>query len=176
MTVHFGGRCRRLGTGGRRINSHVGFVAMRRHRNVGRVDREHFHGWVVVMKRRGRNVGGEHFRDALYGGRMKALRAAIARRDELEAELPPATHLRERDSRSKTGMAGVTVVMRRRRKRVLRYWLANWVELEGRRVQRSFSVSKYGEGRARDLAVGARREAVERILGQRGARVWWQRD
>jgi hypothetical protein len=148
---------------------------MTRHRNVLRVDREHFHGWVVSVKRRGRNHNLDHYRDARYGGRVKALRAAIKRRDEMEAELPPATCLRERDSRSKTGMVGVTLTIRRRGARVLRYWLANWVELDGRREHRTFAVAKYGAARARSLAERARQQAVERILGQRGARVWWQR-
>jgi len=148
---------------------------MGQHRNVLRVDREHFHGWVVSVKRRGRIYNTDHFRDALYGGRARALRAAIRRRDELEAGLPPATHLRERDSRSKSGMVGVALVVRRRGGRVLRYWTANWIELDGQRVQLTFAVAKYGSARARGLAERMRGEAVERILGERGARVWWQR-
>ncbi len=148
---------------------------MSRHRNVVRLDRrEHFHGWVVSVKRRAR-ASVEYFRDALYDGRSGALRAAIKRRDELEAELPPATHLREKDSRNTSGMVGVSVMRRRRRGRVVLYWTANWTELDGRCVRRAFAVGKYGSAVARGLAMRARREAVKRILGQLGARVWWQR-
>ncbi|MCC6180035.1 MAG: hypothetical protein IT305_32375 [Chloroflexi bacterium] len=147
---------------------------MKRHRNVMRVDRRNFHGWVVQVKRRGRGHF-EGFADSRHGGQAGALRQALARRDDLEAELPPATHLREKDVRSRTGVVGVTLVRRQRRGRVLRYWCANWVELDGRRVSRSFAASTYGAARARALAERTRRQAVARILGSRGLRPWFQR-
>lgn len=52
-----------------------------------RVDREHFHGWVVSVKRRTRIYNPDHSRDRAYGGPEGALRAAIGRRDELEARI-----------------------------------------------------------------------------------------
>jgi hypothetical protein len=103
------------------------------------------------------------------------LRAAVRRRDELEASLPPATCLRRTDARSRTGVVGVCLVVRRRACGEFRYWCANWVELDGRRVARVFAEAKYGAGRARELAERTRREAVDRILSQRGVRSWWQR-
>ena len=125
-----------------------------------------------------------HFRDARYGGREAALRAALKRRDELEAHLPPPSRIKRRFKRNTTGVVGVEEIVRRRNGRIRRYYCASWRERDGRPKTRTFSAALYGEARAWELAVRARREAVRRILSEwrggqrvvagrpRGAWVW----
>ena len=61
-------------------------MAEGRRRNVQRVDHHHFHGWLVRLKRAGRNY--EHyFHD--QGDRRAALARAITWRNETAARLPP---------------------------------------------------------------------------------------
>lgn len=147
----------------------------KRHRNVRRRDGYGERGWVVQVTRRGRRRV-EYFADGVHGGRQEALRRALARRDELEGSLPPAVKLKRKFSRNKTGVVGVCVeVQRLRRGGTLRYYAAGWTEVTGKKVRLRFSVLKHGEREARRSAIKARREAVARILGQRGARVYWQR-
>lgn len=129
---------------------------------------------MVRVTRRQRRYGG-YFADRVHGGRDEALRLALDQRDELEASLPPAVKMKRKFSLNKTGVVGVYLGLGRRRGRVWRYYGATWTELSGKKVNRRFSVLKYGEREARRLAIRARREAVVRILGQRGARVYWQR-
>jgi AP2 domain len=147
----------------------------RGYRNVRRIEHNYFRGWVVSVKRRGeRQV--EYVRDGAYGGPRGALREALTRRDAIEAELPPPVKVKRVFSLNNTGEVGVAFVRQRTRAgRWVWYYVASWIELDGRRVKRSYSVLKYGKRRARAQAVQARREALARILAQRGARPWWQR-
>jgi hypothetical protein len=62
---------------------------------------------------------------------------------------------------NKTGVVGVALVKDRTRKGTpVRYYVANWSDTFGRKHKRSFSMLKYGEERARELAVEARRRAL----------------
>jgi hypothetical protein len=51
----------------------------------------------------------------------------------------------------------------------VRRWVGQWNTADGRKRNRSFSVPKYGERRARQLAIEARRQGVEELLRARAA-------
>ncbi len=147
----------------------------RSHRNVRRVDRYGMHGFVMSVKRRGRCIVC-YFGDRMHGGRAAALALALRRRDELVASLPPPVKLKRTLSTNTTGVVGVHLEEQRLPSgHVVRYYGATWTELSGKRVRLRFLVSRHGEREAKRLAIKARREAVARILSQRGARVHWQR-
>jgi hypothetical protein len=59
-----------------------------KHPHISRIDRESngTHCWKVLVRRKNR-VSDRNFSDGIYGGKQKALRAAIAWRDELLLEL-----------------------------------------------------------------------------------------
>jgi hypothetical protein len=148
----------------------------KRHRNVRRLDKPNFHGWLVTVKRRGRHVFSETFSDSHYGDSQRALERALLRRDEVESALPPPTHLNTKKSRrNRSGTLGISLVERRRGDRCHRYWVAHWTELDGRKVSKMFAESIHGPEEARQRAIAARREAARRILGATGVRPWFQK-
>jgi hypothetical protein len=142
-----------------------------RHLNVRRVDGLGEHGWVLKLTRRGHSRS-QYFADSRYGGKARALEAALRRRDELTAAMPPAVRIKMRFSLNKSGVIGVSL---QENQGGHRYWVADWTELTGEHVRRRFSVTKLGEREARRRAVETRREAVKRILSAKGARPAWLR-
>ena len=48
------------------------------------------------------------------------------------------------------------------------YWTATWQDLYGKKHRKSFSVGKYSDGGARELAIAARKEAID-LLNKKGA-------
>jgi hypothetical protein len=136
-------------------------------RNVQRVDHHHFHGWVVRFKRRGVVVEEEYFRDV--AGEEESRARAQRWRDHMEWELPPPLKYKSTDVRNTTGTVGVfEVVQPTRAGTLVRYFGANWNELDGTKRKRTFSARKYGARAAKALARAARREALARILSHRG--------
>lgn len=136
---------------------------LRNCRNVLRYEHHHFRGWVVALKRGGKVLDVQYFKDG-RGGPEASRHRAIRYRDQAVRRLPPPVKLKTRYSKNTTGVIGVSFVRQRTRAgNLASYYVASWRE-EGRNRKRSFSVSKYGKRRAFGLAVEARREAVERVL------------
>jgi hypothetical protein len=138
------------------------------HRNVYRSQYGRGEGWIVILKRRGRKRR-QYFRDADHGGARGSEAAALRWRDQQIAKLPPPVLIKMHDSRCRSGIVGVFRVVDRTRKgtRIAR-WVAGWNEPGGRYHKRTFSVAKYGEERAFDLARALRRAVVREILSRRG--------
>jgi len=136
--------------------------AKSRMRNVQRVDRHHFHGWHVCFKRAGDRHEGS-FRDD--PDRKSSLAAALRWRDETAETLPPPRKFKRRYVLNNTGVIGVHLARTRTRKGTpARYYCATWIDDRGSSHKRSFSVAKYGELKARSLAVRARKEALAGLL------------
>ena len=137
---------------------------MRRHPipNVQRVDHNDFHGWHVCLKRAGKRYE-TYVKDS--GDPKAALARALRWRDRVAATLPPPRKFKSRYALNKTGVIGVRLALQRTRKGTpARYYCATWFDATGRPRKRSFSVAKYGEAKARSLAVRARRQALEELL------------
>jgi hypothetical protein len=133
-----------------------------RPRNVQRVDRHDFHGWLVCLKRGGRRHE-QYFTDRHDG--QAALRRALRWRDEVAASLPPPRKFKRRYVLNKTGVIGVHLAAQRTRKGTrVRYYCATWADATGRPRKRSFSVAKYGRDLARSHAVRTRRDALAQLL------------
>ena len=138
---------------------------------IQRIDqpRSRTHAWKVILQRRKR-IYTCHFSDGCYGGKQASLKAAKAYRDQLIARHPPMTR-REvcviRKTNNTSGVSGVTRidVMERNKGRTLRrrYWDAQWPTLSGKPVHRKFSIKAYGERRAFQLAVHARRQGLRQL-------------
>ncbi len=136
---------------------------LRNCRNVLRYEHHHFRGWVVALKRGGKVLDVQYFKDG-RGGPEASRRRAIRYRDQAVRRLPPPVKLKSRYSRNTTGVIGVSLTKQRTRAgNLVSYYAATWRE-EGRQRKRVFSLSKYGKQQAFGLAVDARREAVERVL------------
>jgi len=140
-------------------------------RNISRIDidgaagTKGTHGFQVRIMRDGKPVS-KFFSDSTHKGKNKALGAARAYRDKLVSQLGPVKtgpHT-EPSSRNTSGIVGV-----RRREGVREtdeyvyyhyFWEASWTDADGGRQKRNFSVNKYGEDEAKEMAVTARKKGL----------------
>ncbi|MVT36892.1 hypothetical protein GO497_03990 [Acidovorax citrulli] len=116
--------------------------------------------WRVSIRRRGRNVG-RLFSVKAFGSLKKALKAAIAFRDEVNEIFPPLTKQEAHAIRRSTNTSGVPGVFRTKTGE----WKASIQFEDGTCKTRQFAVHVYGEDRAKQLAVEARVELLKQIRG-----------
>ena len=133
------------------------------------------HCWKVVVKRRSVYMH-KYFSDNVYGNKNKALKAAIAYRDELIQHVSGIDYLLWRRDierpNNTSGIIGVGRYKARPRGSQIEYpyWQAYWRDADGKRHSRTFTIKLYGEDRAREFACEARRKglmAVEQELEHR---------
>jgi hypothetical protein len=137
-------------------------------RGIYRIDQQasHTHSWLVTVQRRNR-IYNRHFTDSVYGGKAKALAAAIAYRAGLIQRLPVLTKREFCAITKKNNISGISGVSRHEApgrtpnspRQV--FWLAQWPVGNYRAKKRKFSVKKYGEEGAFRRAVAARRRALD---------------
>lgn len=137
-------------------------------RNIRRVDHEPSgtHGWVVTVRRQSR-IHRRSFHDDRHGGRAQALQAAQVYRDHLiqthaPLALPVFYAILKKNNRS--GVSGLlrvdrVEVFRGRRQQKL-FWEAQWPIGNGRSRHKKFSILKYGEQGAFQMALAARQAAL----------------
>lgn len=141
---------------------------------ISRIDDDAYqsHAWRVSLSRRGRRYT-KNFTDKKCGGKGKALACARRYRDELIQAVPPlsrqefCTILR---SNNKSGISGVCkygkpFTLKDGTVKRNWYWEASWPEESGYQAHVVFSVNHYGDDKARELAIEARRAAMRRIQG-----------
>lgn len=140
-------------------------------RGISRIDSGSTHGWFVRGYRNGKTYS-KLFSDRKSGGRDKAREAAISHRDELHEELkqipqkPRARRMVYRDSRNTTGVLGVSRTRKTDAKgRVTECFSVSWRPEPGKQKCTSFSIRKYGEERAFELAVALRKQKLKEIYG-----------
>jgi hypothetical protein len=124
-------------------------------------------GWTVAMRRHHVSYR-RFFSDARWGGKAEARAAALAYRAELEQRVPRPSRARIADKlrrNNTSGIPGVSRSVRRDRSGRERVrWAASWTpEPGGRPKSRLFDVSRYGEPRAKALAVEVRRLAMRKL-------------
>ena len=133
-------------------------------RNIIRVDHEasRTHAWRVTLQRHN-DIVAKTFSDSIYGGKRKALKIAVAYRDELLRRHSPYAHaIWVRTRLRKNNTSGIPGVARYEERvnphtgytRV--FWLASWINERGDSRKRRFMVSHYGERQAKRLAVAER--------------------
>lgn len=148
-------------------------------------DGKRMHCWIVRIERK-RRIWNRHFSDGVYGGRTHALRAAQAFRDELLVSHSPMTRAENVAIRRRNNRSGVAGVYRQvdvgisRGKPVERAsWVAFWTKSDGKRAIRKFSIGKYGETKAYELAKSVRRRALasmdEPYVTSEGLKNWLRR-
>lgn len=121
------------------------------------------HGYYVRITHRGKTHQ-KYFPDKSSGGKSKSLKLAKDHRDKLLAKMPrykqDAASKKKRKV-LKSGMTGVThVVSRSPKGQSYEYWQAAWLDSSGRRRTAKFSMGRYGQDKALELAKKARRKAV----------------
>jgi len=121
------------------------------------------HGYYVRITHRGKSHQ-KYFPDKASGGKTKALKAAKEHRDNLLSKMPK--YKQEAASKKKrrikqSGMTGVThVVSKSTKGKTYQYWQAAWLDGDSKRKTAKFSISRYGNDKALDMAKKARRAGL----------------
>ncbi len=122
------------------------------------------HGYYVRITHRGKSHQ-KYFPDKSSGGKPKALKAAKLYRDALLDKMPKYKQeaaAKKKRRIKKSGVVGVThVVSKSPSEKVYEYWQAAWIDGSGNRKTAKFSISRYGDGKALDLAKKARRDGLK---------------
>lgn len=140
-------------------------------KGISRIDSGSTHGWFVRGYKNGRTYS-KLFSDKKWGTKAKALVAAKEYRATLQEELaqipqkPRARRIVNRDSRNKTGVLGVS---RTKKKSptgaVSECFSVSWRPEPGVQKCTSFSIQKYGEKKAFEMAVALRMKKMREIHG-----------
>lgn len=112
-----------------------------------------------MFVQRRRRVFTKHFADGAHGGQNKAYRAASKHRERLIKEHLGLTRAEYASILRRNNTSGVPGVC----KYQSGHWVAFWPTAPGKTQRVKFSVAKYGEKKAFELAAAARRRALERL-------------
>ena len=105
------------------------------------------------------------FSDGLFGGKQKSLSAALKYRDILIITPSPAEHnLWHRTIVRRNNTSGIPGVGLYERPNGTERWIAYWIDENGIRKSRTFSVTIYGKRKARQLAIAERHRQLKRIF------------
>ena len=149
--------------------------SMKRLRNIRRIDDDfrRTHAWLVQVQRRN-NIIIRMFSDNLFGGKQKAFSAALEYRDAIIAVAPSAEHnLWHRTIVRRNNTSGIPGVGLYKRPNGTEKWVAYWIDENGIRKSRTFSVKIYGKRKAKQLAIAERQRQLERIFEIKKTQVGW---
>ena len=142
-----------------------------RNKGITRIDSGSAHAWNVRGQKNGKSYS-RLFSDRKYGGKRKAQNQARQYRDKLNDQLaqiptkPQGQRIAYRDSRNTTGVLGVCRLASRGSSGTIYEWYSvSWRPSPGKQKCTAFSIRKYGEKKAFELAVALRRKMLRKIHG-----------
>jgi AP2 domain len=128
-------------------------------------------GWLVRYTRDGVTFN-KLFSDGTYGSPEQSRAAAQEYYDELRTSFPPPTYQEFLGlNKPKSGIHGVRRATVYNKGFLYDVWTARWT-LNGKTTLRTFSVNKYGEEIAKELAVKARTDMEPLLEHQYYAKYW----
>lgn len=134
-------------------------------RNIRRMDDDarRTHAWIVQVQRKN-NIIIKMFSDSLFGSKQKALMAALEYRDFLIIAPSPAEHnLWHRTIVRRNNTSGIPGVGLYKRSNGKERWVAFWIDENGIKKSRTFSVDVYGQRQAKQLAISERQRQLKRL-------------
>lgn len=138
-------------------------------KGISRIDSGSTHGWFVRGYRNGKTFS-RLFSDQKCGSKVEALAKAREFRDSLHRQLnevpkqPRMRRLIARDIRNSTGVLGVCRTSKRGPSGAIsECFSVSWRPQPGVQKCTSFSIRKYGERKAFQLAVALRRKMVKEV-------------
>ncbi|MGB0990899.1 MAG: hypothetical protein ACPG32_00345 [Akkermansiaceae bacterium] len=118
------------------------------------------HGFQVRLQRRGVKYA-KFFADRTHGHPERALLAARRWRDSLIARLADQARICERSARNNSGVVGVSkITVVAANGNSYQFWQATWSPAPGQRRCVKFSIKRYGDSQAFQLAVEARTTGI----------------
>jgi len=139
---------------------------MKHLRNIRRIDDDsrRTHAWLVQVQRRS-HIKIKLFSDGIFGGKKKALSAALEYRDALLAAPTPAEqNLWHRTIVRRNNTSGIPGVGLFKRANGSERWVAFWIDETGRKRSRTFAVKSHGNRKAKQLAVAEQKRQLERLF------------
>jgi hypothetical protein len=144
----------------------------KKEKGISRIDSGSTHGWFVRGYRNGKTFS-RLFSDLKYGGRDNALAGARQFKAELQARLkeipaePRARKIVTHDARNRTGVLGVCRTAKKSSNgTVSECYSVSWRPSPGVQKCTSFSIRKYGDRKAFELAVAHRKRMMAAIHGE----------
>ena len=141
----------------------------KKEKGISRIDSASTHGWFVRGYRNGKTYS-RLFSDLKCGGREKALEEARQFRKNLAAQLqsippkPKGRRIVKQDSRNRTGVIGVCRTTKKGPNgKPNACYSVSWRPEPGVQKCTSFSIRKYGEKKAFQLAVAHRKKMLRSI-------------
>jgi hypothetical protein len=136
---------------------------------ISRIDQpeKHNHGWFVRLTRRGKRYSA-FFSDKKNKGKDRALKLAQACYAKMALAHP---HMSRKDfaqierRSNKTGIVGVTKLVKEVRGKKYKFWQATWSPEPGGVRKQAFSVTRYGDDKAKLLAIAARKKGLNQMKG-----------
>lgn len=130
------------------------------------------HAWRVSLRRQGKAII-KNFPDKTFRGKRKALTEAKLFRDEILQKYPPITRKQFCSTLRSHNTSGIPGVYRYAKRYKLKdgcikeiwYWEANWPSGTNSSSKSTFSVSIFGERKAKKLAIEAREAGVKQLEG-----------
>ena len=141
-------------------------MAPRPNYGISRIEQEEKKnfGWNVRVTFKGKTTH-KYFPDKSCGGKNKALKLAREYRDGVVMKLPKAKQESVSRAQRKVRQSGVTgvthVVSTAVGGKSYEYWQAAWDASDGARRTAKFSISRYGNKEALELAIQARKDALK---------------
>ena len=143
-------------------------------KGISRIDSKGTHGWFVRVYRNGKTYS-KLYSDNKYGGKDRALKIARKARDYALATIPvlPKSKVRKRrlsksTKRNKSGVVGVNRTKKTNRSgTVSEYYQVTWSPEIGVTKNKQWSIKKYGEEGAFELAWQFRQNVMKEIYGER---------
>ncbi|MEX0330948.1 MAG: AP2 domain-containing protein [Puniceicoccaceae bacterium] len=143
----------------------------KKEKGISRIDSASTHGWFVRGYRNGKTYS-RLFSDLKCGGRDNSLQEAREFRESLNAQLqsipqkPRGRRIVRKDSRNRSGVIGVCRTTKKSPNGNLNEcYSVSWRPEPGVQKCTSFSIRKYGEKKAFQLAVAHRKRMLREIHG-----------
>lgn len=121
-----------------------------------------------IVITRNKKITQEYFYFGVGQSEAAARAKAIARWKEIRSSSPVITRsafAQIERRKSRTGIVGVRRITDEVKGHPYDFWVAVWSDRRGNTKTRKFSVNKYGEDKAKELARKARREGVAQMDG-----------
>jgi len=141
-------------------------------KGISRIDSRGTRGWYVRVYKNGKTYS-KLYSDSKYNGKERALKFAKKAREmamETISQIPnkPVRRFVTKDKRNKSGIVGVSKTSKKTAAgKTVEYYQVTWSPKPGKIKNRQWSVRKYGEEEAFNLAKNFRDEVMQKIYGER---------
>ena len=138
-------------------------------KGISRIETSSTVGWYVRVYRN-KKIYSKFLSDAKFGGKEKSLEKAISQKEKLNKIIykipkkPTKRRVVNTDKRNKTGVLGVSRTAKKASNgKIYECYTVSWRPKPKVQQSTSFSIMKYGEAKALELAIKLRKEKLAQM-------------